>query len=58
VTVTITLSAIGYLFLDNLFATAAWLSLPLLLIFVTSTAICLNRPPRHLSPADAEHGLQ
>jgi hypothetical protein len=58
VTVTITLSAIGYLFLDNLFATAAWLSLPLLLIFVTSTAICLNRPRRHLSPAGAEHGLQ
>jgi hypothetical protein len=51
VTVTITLSAIGYLSLDNLFATAAWLSLPLLLIFVISTAICLNRSRGHRSPS-------
>ena len=44
--VTITLSAVGYLLLNNLFATAAWLSLPLLLVFVTATGIsvaCLSR---------------
>lgn len=42
-TVTITLSAIGYLTLDNTFAMAAWVSLPCLLVFVTGTGIALSR---------------
>ncbi len=41
--VTITLSAIGYLALDNTFAMAAWVSLPCLLVFVTGTGIALSR---------------
>ncbi|MGI8677165.1 MAG: hypothetical protein ACR2LX_00470 [Jatrophihabitans sp.] len=40
---TITVSAIGYLALDNTFAVAAWVSLPCLLIFVTGTGIALSR---------------
>ncbi|MDQ2786152.1 MAG: hypothetical protein M3Y58_14255 [Chloroflexota bacterium] len=47
VAVTITLSAVGYLLLNNLFATAAWLSLPLLLVFVTGTGISLDCIQRH-----------
>lgn len=42
--VTITLSAIGYLTLDNTFALAAWVSLPCLLVFITGTGIALSRP--------------
>lgn len=41
--ITITLSAIGYLTLNNTLATAAWLSLPCLIVFVTGTAIVLHR---------------
>ncbi|PZS40215.1 MAG: hypothetical protein DLM62_04060 [Pseudonocardiales bacterium] len=45
--VTITLSAIGYLALDNTFAMAAWVSLPCLLVFVTGTGIALSRRTAH-----------
>lgn len=41
--ITITLSGIGYLTLDNTLATAAWLSLPCLIIFITGTAVVLHR---------------
>lgn len=41
--ITITLSGIGYLTLDNTLATAAWLSLPFLILFVTGAAVALRR---------------
>lgn len=40
---TITLSAIGYLSLNNTLATAAWLSLPCLIAFVTGAALVLHQ---------------
>lgn len=43
--VTITLSAIGYLSLNNTLATAAWLSLPCLIVFITGAALALHRRP-------------
>ena len=43
--VMITLSAIGYLALDNTLAAAAWASLPCLLVFITLTGITLHRRP-------------
>jgi hypothetical protein len=43
--VTITLSAIGYLALNDTFAMAAWVSLPCLLVFVTGTGIALSGAP-------------
>lgn len=45
--VTITLSAIGYLALNNTFAAAAWVSLPCLLVFVTGTGIALSQRNGH-----------
>ncbi|MGI8878946.1 MAG: hypothetical protein ACR2KJ_00210 [Jatrophihabitans sp.] len=42
-TATITLSAIGYLTLDNTLASAAWLSLPCLIVFITGAAVVLHR---------------
>lgn len=39
----ITVSGIGYLALDDALATAAYLSLPLLIAFVTGSAFCLSR---------------
>lgn len=41
--VTITLSGIGYLTLNNTLATAAWLSLPCLIVFVTGAALVLHQ---------------
>ncbi|MGI8414824.1 MAG: hypothetical protein ACR2P2_01175 [Nakamurella sp.] len=41
--VTITISGIGYLTLNNTLATAAWVSLPCLIVFVTGAAVVLNR---------------
>jgi hypothetical protein len=41
--ITITLSAIGYLALDDTFAMAAWVSLPCLLVFMTGTGIEMSR---------------
>lgn len=41
--VTITLSGIGCLTLDNTLATVAWLSLPCLIVFVTGAAVVLHR---------------
>jgi hypothetical protein len=40
---TIAISGAGYLTLDNTLATAAYVSLPLLIAFVTGTAVCLAR---------------
>ncbi|HEU5008418.1 MAG TPA: hypothetical protein VFT67_15690, partial [Jatrophihabitantaceae bacterium] len=45
--VTITLSAIGYLALNDTFAAAAWVSLPCLLVFVTGTGIALSQRNGH-----------
>jgi len=39
-------SGIGYALLNNTFALAAWLSLPLLLAWVTGTGIVLGRAGR------------
>ena len=44
--VAITVSGIGYALLNNTFALAAWLSLPLLLAWVTGTGIVLGRAGR------------
>jgi hypothetical protein len=44
--IAITASGIGYALLDNTFALAAWLSLPLLLAWVTGTGIVLSRVVR------------
>ena len=44
--VAITASGIGYALLNNTFALAAWLSLPLLLAWVTGTGIVLGRAGR------------
>lgn len=44
--IAITVSGIGYALLDNTFALAAWLSLPLLLAWVTGAGIALGRTGR------------
>jgi len=44
--VAITASGVGYALLNNTFALAAWLSLPLLLAWVTGTGIVLGRAGR------------
>jgi len=44
--IAITASGIGYALLNNTFALAAWLSLPLLLAWVTGTGIVLGRAGR------------
>jgi len=41
--VAIVASGIGYLFLLNTLALAAWVSLPLLLVFVTGAGVALGR---------------
>jgi hypothetical protein len=41
--IAITASGLGYALLNNTFAVAAWISLPLLLIWVTGTGITLAR---------------
>jgi hypothetical protein len=47
VAATITISAFGYLTLDDTLVVAAWASLPCLLVFVTSTGMALSRPVAH-----------
>ncbi len=44
--VSIAVSGVGYLFLLNSLATAAWISLPLLLVWVTGAAIIMGRRRR------------
>lgn len=44
--VTITASGVGYALLNNTFALAAWVSLPLLLVWVTGSGIVLGRAGR------------
>jgi hypothetical protein len=44
--VAITVSGIGYALLNNTFALAAWVSLPLLLVWVTGAGIVLGRARR------------
>lgn len=51
--ITITLSGIGYLALNDRFAAAAWISLPCLLVFVTGTAVTLALCPNCLRPMGA-----
>jgi membrane associated rhomboid family serine protease len=41
--VTIAVSGVGYVFLDNTLAAAAWVSLPLLLCFITASALVTAR---------------
>lgn len=40
----ISVSGVGYLALEDALATAAYVSLPLLIVFITGSAVCLGRP--------------
>jgi hypothetical protein len=44
--VAITASGVGYALLNNIFALAAWVSLPLLLVWVTGSGVVLGRSSR------------